>query len=353
MHFGNTQLLLYKDGFAEETYWSWSGVPIFDDKSDTVQGVFVPAFDNTDNVLAARRLGVIRKVTAACNIAASATSMFGSVCAAIDENSEDIPFLAVYDCSAATDERESVVDERQGAMDQDSSQGPSSPRDSSNKVSGNAAKAEARKLDRISNGSDVVYLRAAVAGVRAGSALFPESIPAAQEGEDAETLKTKVAFLKAFRKVQTTHTMLVLYKDDISTFAEELDKTKHGDTVNCIAFLPILTADGTLRAVAIAALNPRRPWDGDYQDFIELFRATLSSGIANIRLVKEELRRHRITAAIVRSKNEELQALLASRTRELRISEFRYSRMAELLPIGLSLAGPESVHVSWNMPVSS
>jgi GAF domain-containing protein len=80
----------------EEIFISWSFGPILGADGRTVDGVFCPSADNTEQVLGARRLDTLRRlgirsphartVDAACHEAASV----------LRENSRDIPFAAIY-----------------------------------------------------------------------------------------------------------------------------------------------------------------------------------------------------------------------------------------------------------------
>lgn len=102
-----------------------------------------------------------------------------------------------------------------------------------------------------------------------------------------------------------------------------------------------MTLDDNLRAVAIVGLNPRKAFDDDYQIFLDLFKAQVSHGVTSIRLINEEIRRSRFFAALIKRKNEELHTMLEARTVELRASELKFHKMAEISPAGIWTATPE------------
>ena len=183
--------------------------------------------------------------------------------------------------------------------------------------------------------SNVTFVRAAVTGVEHDSKIFPLEIPPYDENSTELSIATHPLFLKQFRNVQRTRRPVVLKKEDIEAYAELLDKTSINDGIACIVMLPILTMDGSLRAIAIAGLNPRKAYDEDYQVFLDLFQAQISHGITSIRLVHEELRQSRFFAALIKRKNEELHQLLDARTQELRSSELKFLKMAEISPTGI------------------
>jgi hypothetical protein len=101
--------------------------------------------------------------------------------------------------------------------------------------------------------------------------------------------------------------------------------------------------DDALRAIVVIGLNPRRPVDAAYKVFLELFQAQVSHGITSIRLIREEVRRARFFAALVKRKNDELHQLLEAKTEDLRSSELRFLRMAEDSPLGIWMANPQCI----------
>lgn len=187
----------------------------------------------------------------------------------------------------------------------------------------------------------MIFALAATAGIAAGSKVIPGQIPSFTEDEDADAIGTRKAFLQYFRSVQRSHELVVVHKEQISSFAHELDRTGLGDEISSLAFVPIETTDGALRAIAVIGTNPRRPYDAAYQVFIELFQAQIAHGITSIRLVKEEVRRARFFAALVKRKNDELHQLLEQRTDDLKNSELRFLRMSEISPLGIWSANPK------------
>lgn len=97
----------------------------------------------------------------------------------------------------------------------------------------------------------------------------------------------------------------------------------------------ITTSDDTVRGICIVGLNPRKAYSEDYQVFLDLFQAQVNHGVTSIRLVGEELRRSRFFAALIKRKNEELHVVLDARTEELRTSEQKFVKMAEICPSGI------------------
>lgn len=187
--------------------------------------------------------------------------------------------------------------------------------------------------------SDSTFIRAAISGTPSDSAIFPTEITSLDSVTGKESAMSHPAFLKVFREVLQSHEQRVMNKKDIEPFAEALGRVPGIDElITTLVLIPILTMDNSLRGVGILGLNPRKAFDDDYQMFVDLFRSQVSHGITSIRLVNEEIRRSRFFAALIKRKNEELHQLLDARTEELRSSELKFLKMAEMSPAGIYTA---------------
>lgn len=260
--------------------------------------------------------------------------------------------LAFYDCSAHDDEQQleddinaSVSAElRQGSdEDRDNRSGERQRRRSNDSDAGGRRTPEGdSESNTIALNFDKTYVRAAVCGVLPGSVVLPDSFPP-EEGENkvhispdgSSTSEISTTLLKAFWKVVRFQEPQVLRSKEIANLADGIRRTEHGDRINCIVIMPMLAMKDGLRAIAVIGLNPRRAYDHDYQVFLDLFKAQIAHGLTSIRLVTEEVRRARMFAAIVKSKNEELHQLLEARTVELRSSEMKFTKMADISPAGI------------------
>lgn len=180
----------------------------------------------------------------------------------------------------------------------------------------------------------VTFVRSATAGISPGSEVFPAEIPP-KKGDSDSGVASHPQFIKYFREVQDHHKIVVLGAEEIAEYSDKLDKTAKGDKITCLCIIPILTLDNNLRGLAIVGLNPRKRYDEDYRVFIDLFQAQLNHGVTSIRLINQEIKRARFLAAVIRRKNEELQHLLQARTEELKSSELKFLKMAEICPAGL------------------
>jgi hypothetical protein len=74
----------------------------------------------------------------------------------------------------------------------------------------------------------------------------------------------------------------------------------------------------------VVGINPRRPYDDDYQAFISLLDRQLTTSLASVTLFEEEIRRGE-TTEVERSRLSE----------ELAVQRSRLQRIAEASPVGM------------------
>ncbi|KAK9481370.1 hypothetical protein V1514DRAFT_8541 [Lipomyces japonicus] len=122
----------------------------------------------------------------------------------------------------------------------------------------------------------------------------------------------------------------------------EYDPTRGwSDEVRELIFLPVMRNNETVVGVAVIGLNPRRSFDEPYELFLELLGRQLANGIDNLRHIEETSDKLSWEVASSIRQKEELEERLLEKTKQLRISEGRFSKMAHILPAGLFLASPE------------
>lgn len=88
-------LLLVRRGYPEETYHTFSYSPLLGD-SGTVEGLFCAVSEETERVIAARRLDSLRVLAAGLAAAEGRGAVLEAVAAALAANPEDLPFTVTY-----------------------------------------------------------------------------------------------------------------------------------------------------------------------------------------------------------------------------------------------------------------
>jgi signal transduction histidine kinase len=91
----NLLLYLERKGFAEETYWTFSYSPVYDDAGE-VNGVFCACYETTKSVLDQRRLKSLRDISEAMSRVQTVEEACQKSCDVLVENTKDIPFSIIY-----------------------------------------------------------------------------------------------------------------------------------------------------------------------------------------------------------------------------------------------------------------
>jgi hypothetical protein len=91
----NQRLVLERNGFPEECYFTYSYGPLFDDDG-TVGGIFVTAVETTETVVAQRRLACLARLGRALLDAEDPTEVCVAAAKALAIDVEDLPAVDVY-----------------------------------------------------------------------------------------------------------------------------------------------------------------------------------------------------------------------------------------------------------------
>ncbi|CAO2658008.1 Nn.00g072680.m01.CDS01 [Neocucurbitaria sp. VM-36] len=288
-------LFMKRSGFLEETYFSWSIIPMVGEDG-TVMGLYNPAFEKTRRKIAERRMLTLREVGERTAIARDVKGFWDQVLLALTENEFDTPLVMLY----------SVNDE--------------SDSDSSSLYSSSLL------------GTKHCYLEGSL-GVPQGHQAAPESIDlkGGQEG-----------FGPVFREVMKTDKPVVISigsGDLPQAMMEGLEWRGFGDACREVVICPIHPTTGeTVLGFLVMGINPRRPYDDDYNLFIQLLSRQLATSLASVVLFEEEIRRGQKAAKLAAEDRFNLSEQLAARTKEAIESETRFTRMAEYSPAGLFIA---------------
>jgi signal transduction histidine kinase len=93
--FENSLVLPNRQGFIEETYFTFSHSPIYDEQGQ-VGGIFVTALETTNTVVQQRRLALLSDLTAQTALSVQPAEAAQHLMAALATNAADIPFALLY-----------------------------------------------------------------------------------------------------------------------------------------------------------------------------------------------------------------------------------------------------------------
>lgn len=88
-------LLLKRKGFQEETYWTFSYSPVFDEKGE-VAGIFCACNEETNTVLNERRLKTLKDVADIASKIQTLEQAGQFTCDVLLQNKNDLPFSSIY-----------------------------------------------------------------------------------------------------------------------------------------------------------------------------------------------------------------------------------------------------------------
>ena len=288
-------LFMKRNGFLEETYFSWSIIPMVGEDG-TVMGLYNPAFEKTRRKIAERRMLTLREIGERTATARDLKGFWEQVLGALAENEFDTPFVMLY----------SVSDE----ADSDASSIQSSS------------------------------LLISKTCVLEGSLGVPTGHPAAPEQIDLKEGHEGLG--PVFRESMKNNKPIVvgLWSDDLpKSLMSGIEWRGFGDACRDVVVCPIHPTTGeTVLGFLVVGINPRRPYDDDYNLFIQLLSRQLATSLASVVLFEEEIRRGQRAAKLAAEDRFDLSAQLAARTQEARESETRFTRMAEYSPAGLFIA---------------
>jgi PAS domain S-box-containing protein len=232
------QLHLNREGYLEETYFSFSYSPIYDEHG-RVGGVFCPCIETTEKVIAERRLTTLRDLAAQCKGSASENAAYGAAARALAANPRDVPFALIYRVAedGATAELDAVAGIEAGAS-------PAAPRSVS------------------LGGADDSWGLGEVAS--------------------SATAATRVALAASFAALPTgawataAHTAVVLPVQ--------------------------LPGQERPRAILVAGVSPMRALDDSYRTFFGLVATQIAAGLADAQALEGERQRAAALAEIDRAK---------------------------------------------------
>ncbi|KAJ2905684.1 hypothetical protein MKZ38_004759 [Zalerion maritima] len=283
------------DGLLEETYLKWSIIPITE--NDGCLGFIHPVLETTSMRLWERRMKMLidlGEVLASSRDVKSYWSKTVEELESVNPNN-DIPLAILY------------------SVEEDDEM-PSQPGYS---------------------GGKTLNFEGSL-GVPEDHPIVPAKLPLRTSSEGLST---------CFREaLQSSHPILAQTKDGTLPIRllEGLRWRGFGDACRAAVICPIRpTKEENVMGLLFLGLNPRRPYDNDYQQYISLLNQKLTTSLASTVLLEEETRRRRNVAEQAAYDQAILKKELASKQQEANESMQRFSAVAEFVPIGMCFGDTE------------
>lgn len=290
-------LPIERHGFLEETFYTWSITPLYGGEKD-IQGLYNAPFETTKQTRATRAMKTLLRLGQETALAKTVSTFWPKILSSLEENRFDFPFAILY--SVADD-----IDEESMSQCSESSQAFKS------------------------------CLLEGALGVPEGHRAAPKHL---------DLKRSRGGFVPSFRDaLQTREPTLLSTKD--GTLSEALiDGFEwRGFPEPCREALvcPIRPTTGeNVIGFLVVGVNPRRPFDDDYQSFIQLLNMQLATSLASTTLLETEIRRGLTEAEAAALERARLSAELATqKNRMQRIAENSRVGMFSIDAAGLLLGG--------------
>lgn len=265
------------DGIPEETIWQGSFLPVRDDVGN-VQGFYNRAREITKSVVAERRTKVLSAISAKPHL--TGVGVFQHLVSSLNVSERDFPLSFVY--SAQED---------------------------------------------LLTGKCRLKLERGEGLPEHGHPLVPEEL---------QLYEGHTGFVPHFRKAKSSDNVLVLQRKD-GTLPEELISgfrwKGYGEPPHSLAILPLSTSD-RLIALLVVGLHPRRPYDKEYEGYLNTLLRSMSATVSSA-LDREE----------ARNRADRLAKQLADSEKSIReIAEYGPVGIARLSPNGYLMWGNDQFY---------
>lgn len=118
------------------------------------------------------------------------------------------------------------------------------------------------------------------------------------------------------------------------TLLDSIHWKGYGDPCRCVIVCPILpTTSEQVQGFLILGVNPRRPFDAEYQQFIHVMSRLLATSLASVVLFDEEIRQKEKAIGQAAQIQEQLLA-------ELQLKEKKFQRFAERSDVAIFILDP-------------
>lgn len=294
------KLFINRNGFLEETFFNWSIVPLVGGDGSVV-AIYNPAFENTKRKVNERRMFTLREVGEKTAMARDVKSFWGQVQKGLEYNEFDIPFALIY--SVSEDSESEVSSMHSGSL---------------------------------SNPPQIVLEGAIGVPLHHHAAVPVLDLRSSNEGF-ATYMRDSMA---------QTGTPIVLSRDNGTLPAgliEGIECRGYGDPCRTVVVFPVhpTTVGDSVVGFIVMGTNPRRPYNDDYRLFISLLSRQLATSMASVVLFEEEIKRGQRAARLAALDRQELSMQLRLRTQEAVESEYKFTRMAEFVPVGMFIANDQ------------
>jgi PAS domain-containing protein len=170
-----------------------------------------------------------------------------------------------------------------------------------------------------------------------GSVALPKDSPA---GPKRLELKEQQGFAPYFRQAMAARAPVIVSFDQDPAAAElvrDIEWKGYGDPCRAVAVCPLnpTSSRDNILGFIVIGLNPRRPYNDEYHQFILIASRLLSTSLTSILLHEEDISRRERTIANAEAMKLELKAQVREARKEAERSALKFQRFAERADIGI------------------
>jgi len=282
---------MMRNGFMEEAYFSLKFIPILDSEGSTV-GHYEPLTETSREVVSRRQAQTLLHLSEEIPRARNVESYWTLATKVFARNGKDVPFALLY------------------SVEYDASDSSSS-------------------ATRMSGEHQECTLR--------GSIALPKDSPAGPMHLD---LKGNEGFAPYLRQAMAAREpIIVSFDQDLAAAAlvRDVKWQGYGDPCRAVAVCPLnpTSSKDNILGFIVIGLNPRRPFNDDYHQFILIASRLLSTSLTSILLHEEDIGRRERTIANAEAMKLELKAQVREAQKEAERSALKFQRFAERADIGI------------------
>lgn len=293
----NDRLLIHRYGYLEETFFSWSWIPMYDD-TRRLLGFYNAPFETTYETISSRRMETLQLLGEAVSTARSVRQFWGAVIKGLETNPFDINFATIY-----------VLTETDGS--------------------------DAASISSTSNIASKDCVLEGSIGVPDGHPAAPARVELQDDAGLTPQMRTAVRTKEPVLLSTIDGTLPDFMSEGIRFRGFEIPS-------NQVLIIPLRsTYEYNASAILTIGLNPRRQYDAKYRRFIAMLDRQLSTSLASVLFAEDEARRNRTAAESAALQREHL-------TEQLDLQRSRLRRMTEYSPLGMFLISPDGVLLEGN-----
>ncbi|KAF2447736.1 aerobic respiration control sensor protein arcB [Karstenula rhodostoma CBS 690.94] len=294
----NDYLPIERYGYLEETFFSWSFIPLYGG-TKRILGFYNAPFETTYQTVSHRRMRTLRQISEKLVETRSTKHFWQCVLDGLQDNPWEVPFALLYSITDSDD------------------------------------------ADTVSHSSDsTISMKTCLLE---GAIGIPEGHPASPPKLDLK--RSKEGFIPAFREAMRTREPTIIKRRNGSLpdeLTEGIEWRGYGDPCKEAIIIPVRpTNNENIFAFLLLGVNPKRAYDEEYKAFVYLLNRQLANSLASFLLFEEEVRRNRNAVEVATLQREQL-------SQQLEVQANRMRRMTELSPLGMYLFDPDGVLLEAN-----